>query len=577
MHERLQAHLRELVNPKVAEHRGRTVKNTGHGFLAEFASVVDAVRCAVEIQRGMAAREPEVPEERRIRFRIGINLGDVIVEEHDIFGDGVNVTARLEGLAEPGGICVSRVVRDQVRDRLDCAFEDMGEQQVKNITRPVRVYALRPEAIAELPASSAPPAKAVRQPVAAQRLSIVVLPFANLDTDPEQQYFADGIAEDLTTDLSRLANMLVISRNTAFTYRNKPVDTKQIGLDLGVRYLLEGSVRRLGNRIRVNAQLIDVETDVHLWAERFDRDADDLLTLQDEVTSRIAMTLNLELTSREAARLSDNPDAIDYILRGRASYWKPPSREQRTETIGLFERALALDPGSVEAQSSLANELAGRVLDGWADSAEADIARAEELVASALATSPRNALAHYAKGTVLRVQGRPEEAIPEYEMVIALGDRSWVYVYSLNFLARCKILTGSLADAIPLAEQAIRLSPRDPYIFIPFSVIGHVHLLQSRTEEAILWFEKARSAHPSLPGPRALLASAYALKGQHERAVAELAEARRLSGDERYLSLAHLKAAGYAGSHNYWGVPKVQALIEATYFAGLRKAGMPEE
>jgi len=577
IHERLQAHLRELVNPKVAEHRGRTVKNTGDGFLAEFASVVDAVRCAVEIQRGMAAREPEVPEERRIRFRIGINLGDVIVEEHDIFGDGVNVTARLEGLAEPGGICVSRVVRDQVRDRLDCAFEDMGEQQVKNITRPVRVYALRPEAIAELPASSAPPAKAVRQPVAAQRLSIVVLPFANLDTDPEQQYFADGIAEDLTTDLSRLANMLVISRNTAFTYRNKPVDTKQIGLDLGVRYLLEGSVRRLGNRIRVNAQLIDVETDVHLWAERFDRDADDLLTLQDEVTSRIAMTLNLELTSREAARLSDNPDAIDYILRGRASYWKPPSREQRTETIGLFERALALDPGSVEAQSSLANELAGRVLDGWADSAEADIARAEELVASALATSPRNALAHYAKGTVLRVQGRPEEAIPEYEMVIALGDRSWVYVYSLNFLARCKILTGSLADAIPLAEQAIRLSPRDPYIFIPFSVIGHVHLLQSRTEEAILWFEKARSAHPSLPGPRALLASAYALKGQHERAVAELAEARRLSGDERYLSLAHLKAAGYAGSHNYWGVPKVQALIEATYFAGLRKAGMPEE
>jgi len=207
----------------------------------------------------------EVREEQRIRFRIGVNLGDVIVEEQDIFGDGVNVAARLEGLAEPGGICVSRVVRDQVRDRLDCAFEDMGEQQVKNITRPVRVYALRPEAIAELPASSAPPAKAVRQPVAAQRLSIVVLPFANLDTDPEQQYFADGIAEDLTTDLSRLANMLVISRNTAFTYRNKPVDTKQIGLDLGVRYLLEGSVRRLGNRIRVNAQLIDVETDVHLW------------------------------------------------------------------------------------------------------------------------------------------------------------------------------------------------------------------------------------------------------------------------------------------------------------------------
>jgi adenylate cyclase len=574
-HERVTACLTGIVDPKIAQYRGRIVKSTGDGFLAEFASVVDAVRSAVEVQREMAAQNIGIAADQRIAFRIGINLGDIIVERHDIFGDGVNVAARLEALAEPGGICVSRVVRDQVRDKLDFCFEDLGEQRVKNIVRPVRVYRVRDGV--ELPASTAPPAKAVHQPVAAPRLSIVVLPFANLDTDPEQQYFADGITEDLTTDLSRLANMFVISRNTAFTYRNKPVDTKQIGRDLGVRYLLEGSVRRLGNRIRVNAQLIDVETDVHLWAERFDRDADDLLTLQDEVTSRIAMALNLELIGREAARPADNPDAIDYILRGRASYWKPPSREQRTETIGLFERALALDPGSVEAQSSLANELASRVLDGWADTAAADIARAEELVASALATSPRNALAHYAKGTVLRVHGRPEEAIPEYETIIALGDRSWVYVYSLNFLARCKILTGSLADAIPLAEQAIRLSPRDPYIFIPFSLIGHVHLLQSRTEEAILWFEKARSAHPSLPGPRALLASAYALKGQHERAVAELAEARRLSGDDRYSSLAHLKAIGYAGSHNYWGVPKVQALFEATYFAGLRKAGVPEE
>jgi tetratricopeptide (TPR) repeat protein len=288
------------------------------------------------------------------------------------------------------------------------------------------------------------------------------------------------------------------------------------------------------------------------------------------------VALNLELTGREAARPANNPDAVDYILRGRPAYWKPASREQRTETIGLFERALALDPGSVEAQSSLANELAARAGEGWADSPAADVARAEELVAKALATSPRNPLAHYAKGTVLRAHGRCEEAIPEYETVIALGDRNWVYVYSLNFLARCRFLTGSIDEAIPLSEQAIRLSPRDPYTYIPLSQIGLVHLLRSRTEEATPWFEKAQSAHPGLAGLHALLASAYALKGEPERAAAELAEARRLTSN-RYSSIARLTASGFVGMRNYWGVPKVRALFEATYFAGLRKAGVPEE
>jgi adenylate cyclase len=271
-HERLKGHLRQLVEPKIAEHRGHTVKNTGDGLLAEFPSVVDAVRCAVEIQRGMADRDAETPEERRIRFRIGINLGDVIAEEHDIFGDGVNVAARLEALADPGGICVSRVVRDQVRDKLNFAFEDMGEQSVKNIARPVRVYAWRSEGIAGLPTANVSSNASSAAPVAAPRLSIVVLPFANLSDDREQQYFADGITEDLTTDLSRLPDMFVISRNTAFTYQGKRVETKQIGRELGVRYVLEGSVRRSGNQVRVNAQLIDAETDAHLWAERFDGD-----------------------------------------------------------------------------------------------------------------------------------------------------------------------------------------------------------------------------------------------------------------------------------------------------------------
>jgi adenylate cyclase len=566
-HERLKAHLGELVEPKIVEHHGRIVKTTGDGLLVEFPSVVDAVRCAVEVQRGMIDREPEVPDDQRIRFRIGINLGDVIAESEDIFGDGVNIAARLEALAEPGGICISRVVRDQVRDKLDFTFVDLGEQQVKNIARPMRVYRVH-DAVAGPPTSRPSIARPVSQSAGAPRLSIVVLPFANLSNDPDQQYFADGITDDLTTDLSRLAPMFVISRNTAFTYRNKPTDTRQIGRELGVRYVVEGSVRRSGNRVRVNAQLIDAETDAHLWAERFDREIGDLFTLQNEITSRIAGALNLELTAREAARPTAHPDALDYILRGRAAFSKPASRDTYAEAISFYERALQLDPQSAEAKSLLARTLAARVMDGMTDLAEADIARADGLARNALASSWRSPLAHFAKGHVLRAQGRPEEAIPEYETAIALNP-NWVFAYVA--LGSCKLLTGSIEDAIPLAEHAIRLSPRDPNIGIMYDRIGHVHLLQSRIDQAILWSEKACSANPAHPVYRAHLASAYALKGETERAAAELAEARRLTADSRYSSIADLTAA------QYLGVPKIRALLENTYFAGLRKAGMPEE
>jgi len=350
-HERLKAHLAQLVDPKIAEHRGRIVKNTGDGLLAEFSSVVDAVRCAVEVQRGMSDREPEVPEERRISFRIGINLGDVIVEEHDIFGDGVNVAARLEALAEPGGICISRMVRDQIRDKLPYTFEDMGEQSVKNIARPVRVYAVRAEAVADLPARAVRPSAQIPQPPVAPRLSIVVLPFTNLSNDPEQQYFADGITEDLTTDLSRISDMVVISRNTAFTYQGKRIDTKQIGRELGVRYVLEGSMRRSSNQIRINAQLIDAETDAHLWADRFDSDIRDLFTVQNEVTTRIANALQLELILAEAGRCTEHCDVLDYVFRGRSVYLKPVTADSHAEAIGWYEKALAVDPRSVEALS----------------------------------------------------------------------------------------------------------------------------------------------------------------------------------------------------------------------------------
>ena len=402
----------------------------------------------------------------------------------------------------------------------------------------------------------------------APHLSIVVLPFANLGGDPEQQYFADGITEDVTFDLSRIVDMFVISRNTAFTYRNKPINTKQIGRELGVRYVLDGTVQRSGKQVRVTAELIDTESDTHLWAERFDRDIDDLFTLQNEITMRIAVALGFELIAAENAKPSDNPDAVDFLLRGRAKMLNPPARENFAEMISLYGRAVALDPQSVVANSYLATALLGRVLNGMSDSAAADIERAEGLVSHALAISPRNPHGHLAKGFLLRAQNRVEEAIPEYEIAVA-ANRNWLL--AIATLAWCKFQTGLIEDAIPLHEQAIRLSPHDNLLGVWYLRIGIVHLLQSRTDEAIPWLEKARNFDPRHPQPHPWLAAAYAVRGDIERAAAELAEARRLTSDDRYSSVARLKAVGY------FGVPKVRALYEATYFAGLRKAGMPVE
>src|SRR5215472_3709539 len=514
----------------------------------------------------MSDRDLDLPEERRLRFRIGVNLGDVIADGGDIYGDGVNIAARLEGLAAPGGVCVSGTVRDHIGDRLPYAFEDMGEQNVKNIARPVRVYAVLPETIAGTPTAKVLSAPASSPPIAAPRLSIVVLPFTNLSNDPDQQYFADGITEDVTTDLSRIENMFVISRNTAFTYRNKPIDTKQIGRELGVRYVLGGSVRRSGNQVRVSAQLIDAATDAHLWAERSDSDTGDLFALQNEITSRIANALGVELVAAEAARPTEHPDALDYLLRGRAVLLKTWTPDIFREAINLFQHALALDPQSVEAQSRLAFILVTRVLSGMADSAATDFARAEGLVDQALAALPRYAFAHFAKGNVLRAQNRWNEAIPEYEATLVLNHN---LVHALLNLGWCKLSIGSIEEVIPLVEQAIRLSPRDPGIGSFYHLIGTVHLLQSHTEEALVWLEKTRSVMPTVPIHRSRLAAAYALRGETERAAAELAEARRLNGGDLFSSIVHLKA--YPGG---WGTPKTRAFYEATYFAGLRKAGM---
>jgi TolB-like protein/DNA-binding winged helix-turn-helix (wHTH) protein len=404
----------------------------------------------------------------------------------------------------------------------------------------------------------------------APRLSIVVLPFTHLGSHPDQEYFVDAITEDLTTDLSRITDSFVISRNTAFTYRNKPVDTRQIGRELGVRYVLEGSVQRSGNQVRVNTQLIDAETDAHLWANRFDRDIGDLFALQNDITGRIAVALDGVLIGAETSRPTDHPDALDYILRGRAALLKPLSRERYAEGISLFERALALDPRSVEVQSRLASALVGRVLDEMSASAPADIARAEALIGQALAASPLSPLAHFAKGQLLRAKGRCDEAISEYETALATN-RNWAS--ALANIGRCKIYVGPIEEAPPLEEQAIRLSPLDPQIGVWHFRIGQAHLVQSRIEEAIVWLEKARSANPTLAFVHRWLASAYALVGDTERAATEIAEARGLNGSGSPPTIAQAKAS----TARDFMAPAIRTLFETTYLAGLRKAGMAEE
>jgi TolB-like protein/Tfp pilus assembly protein PilF len=406
------------------------------------------------------------------------------------------------------------------------------------------------------------------------RLSIVVLPMINLNSDPEQEYFVDAMTEDLTTDLSRLAGSFVISCNTAFTYKGRPVNSKQIAQELGVRYVVEGSVQRSGDRVRINTQLIDAETDAHLWAERFVGDTGDLFALQDDITSRIAIALELELIAAEATRPTESPDALDYIFRGRAAMFNGLTRDNWAAAISWYERALVVDPKSVEGQSRLANALASRVIDQMTDSAASDVARAEGLVRQALAASDRNPLAHFAKGAVLRAQYRFDEAIPQYEIVIACNRNS---VGALGHIGWCKFWTGSIEEAIQLQEQAIRRSPRDPAIANWYFRTGLGHLLLSRTDEAILWLEKARSASGTHPNTRAALASAYALKGNLEQAVAELTEARRLFGSDRLSNIARLKAVGFFGTSGYFGAPKVISLFEGTYFIGLRNAGVREK
>jgi adenylate cyclase len=624
-HHRLKAHVRELIDPKIREHRGRIVKNTGDGMLIEFSSVVDAVRCAVEIQRGMVDRNAEIHEDKRITFRIGVNLGDVIIDRGDIYGDGVNIAARLEALAEPGGICISRVVRDQIRDKLPYPFEDMGEQSVKNIARPVRAHAISAGAVAATPlvappaqpsqprsrvslrraaiATSAvavigiaiagwwlwpkgnPPTALVQAPAAASpqsapavvttpapRLSFIVLPFENLSRDPDQEYFADGITDDLTTDLSRISGSFVIARNTAFTYKGKPADVKQIGRELGVRYLIEGSVRRLGDQVQVNVQLIDAEAGAHLWADRFDTDRTNLTEAQNEITGRLAKTLNVELYQAASRRIererATDPDARDLATRAWARVLRgPQSAATLQEALQYGERALEIDPGLVEAKLDIAGILDGRLTNGWSSSVEEDQARAEKLLQEVLEDDPNNPRAHISLGVLRRFQNRLGEARIELETGIALDRNNTAAFRNLGLTL---MQMGKPEEAIPYVEKSIRLSPHDPNIVHNYASLGLCHLLLGHADPAVEFLIKARAANPRIWSAHFWLAGALGLRGDAEEARTALADALKLKPEVN--SLARLRASLPSTIS-----PQYLALREETLVVGLRRAGFPEE
>jgi TolB-like protein/class 3 adenylate cyclase len=582
---RLKAHRRELVDPKIGEHHGRIVKTTGDGMLVEFASVVDAVRCGVEIQRAMIDRNAATPEDKRITFRVGVNLGDVIVDGDDIYGDGVNIAARLEALAEPGGICISHTVRDQVLDKLSYAFTDMGEQTLRNIARPVGVYALSNAAVTALPLVTEPARPRARRRAVSRRrelprLSIVVLPFQNLSNDPDQEYFADGITDDLTTDLSRISGSFVIARNTAFTYKGKPVDTKRIGRELGVRYVLEGSVRRMGEQVRVNVQLIDAGTGTHLWADRFDTDRANLAQAQSEITGRIAWTLNIELVSDAGRRIERentiNPDASDLVMRGWAWWYRPSSIGNAQEALGGFERALEQDPRSAEARIGIARVLVGNVASGWnstsfqQDGVQKDLARGERLLFEAIESNPNQPMAYAVMGLLRRMQSRLNEARIAFEKAMTLdANFEWANMqlgWTLLFL-------GEPGDAIAHGEKSLRLSPRDPSIFWRYELLGWSYLVSNHVNEAIDLFTKARTANPRIWSTTYGLAGALALKGDLGAAEAVLAEALKLKPEVN--SLAQWYAfLPWTNKHN---APRFWAMQDKTLDEGLRCIGFPEQ
>jgi adenylate cyclase len=558
---RLKALRRELADPKIKEHRGRIVKTTGDGLLIEFASVVDAVRCAVEVQREMAERNADVPSDRRIEFRMGINVGDIIREGRDIFGDGVNVAARLETLAEPGGICASRVVRDQVRDKLSFSFEDMGEQQVKNIARPIRVHRIL---LGQRPDPSEPTTAVPSKPLLTlpDKPSIAVLPFQNMSGDPEQEYFADGMVEEIITALSRIKWLFVIARNSSFTYKGRAGDVKQIGRELGVRYVLEGSVRKGGNRVRITAQLIDATNGAHLWADRFDGLLEEVFELQDKVAISVAGVIEPTLRQSEIERARrkrpDSLDAYDLYLRA-LPYAFVAMPEDADKALALLGKAIELEPDFAAAHAIIAFCHEQRYLRGGLQE-ETRIAALRH-ARHAIAVGGDDAAALATAGFVIAVAGH------DYETALTAFDRSFALsgssALALGYSSIVRAWKGDDAIAVEQANRALRLSPFDPWLYMPYIGLAYAHFAAGRFEETVAAASLAIQSNPRFSVPQILHAAALGSLGRSEDAKTAV---------QRLVELqSGITVATAILSARYINPKNIAALENA-----LRRAGLPE-
>jgi TolB-like protein/class 3 adenylate cyclase len=512
-HAKLKALLANGVTPAISEHGGRIVKNTGDGFLAEFPSAVEAVRAAIQFQSRINEIAADETEDKRIAFRVGINIGDVIVEPHDVFGDGVNIAARLESIAEPGGICISSSAYDHIQGKVGVRFADMGEQSLKNIDRPVRAYAMIRDGRSRTIGGGSAPQCAPLVP----RLSIVVLPFTNIGGNPEQDYFVDGVTESLTTDLSRISGSFVIGRHTAFTYKGKAVDLIQIGRELNVRYVLEGSVQRSSRQVRVNVQLVDAETGSHLWAERFDKPIVDLFDMQDEIVSRLANALDSQLVAAEARRAehSLHPDATDLVFQGRAWLNKGLNPEYMMQARGFFDRALALDPGNIEAIVSTAQANIATGASFFTDNRSSYLEAAEIGLIKVLNAVPQHARAHVLLGSALNATNRAVQGIAECERGLAL-DRNLANAHAAIGLAKWYLGRGEETEAH--IHEALRLSPRDIFGFRWLFYSAAAKLQLGADPEAIVWIRRSIEANRSYPLAHFFLAAALARLGEPDQA-----------------------------------------------------------
>lgn len=551
--ERFNAHRRDLIDPKIAEHSGRIVKTTGDGLLVEFASPVKAVRCAIEVQQGMADRNADVPRERRIEFRIGINLGDVIVEGGDIHGDGVNVAARLEGIAEPGTIYVSRAVRDFVFDKPEIAVEDLGEKALKNIAGPVRVFRIA------LPGLSAPEAQPAPPPVP-DKPSIAVLPFANMSSDVEQEFFSDGITEDLITDLSKVSGLFVIARNSSFAYKGRSVKVQDIARDLGVRFVLEGSIRKAGNRVRITAQLIDAANGGHLWAERFDRDLTDIFSTQDEVVEKIVRALSVTLTKRDEERLNRrgtaNVEAYENWLRAREALARG-SRESILQARELHRRAIAIDPHFAAPHAGLSLAAISEYASGWSENPDQALDDAERWARRAIELDAQEPVSHMALGNVLLWRRDHDGALAECSRMIEI-DPNFAQGHAAT--AWVRMYAGQPAEALESFAAAMRLDPHYPAILLHFMAQAHFSLGDYETAAKRLIERIARN--PGTDASRMLLASCYGHLGRPDEARAAWAELLKVNPDFSLEQRA--RVLPYKDARDF------ERIIE-----GLAKAGLP--